>query len=139
MQFAFRLVLSDCCKINSRYKREQKRSNKKTDSNGDKIDINLPRNSLNTNIKRGIQQKRCNGKRDWKCLRMVLGSQVESFSFINDEKRIQAGVFFSQEDFERVIAIMADGHRHPTLDLCPVDEYRFVVCFAHLSSRFTNW
>lgn len=109
MQFAFRLVLSDCCKINSRYKREQKRSNKKTDSNGDKIDINLPRNSLNTNIKRGIQQKRCNGKRDWKCLRMVLGPQVESFSFINDEKRIQGGVFFTPEDFERVIAMMADG------------------------------
>ena len=37
------------------------------------------------------------------------GPQVDSFSFINDEKRIQGGVFFTQEDFERVIAMMADG------------------------------
>ena len=37
------------------------------------------------------------------------GPQVDSFSFINDEKRIQGGVFFTPEDFERVIAMMADG------------------------------
>lgn len=42
-------------------------------------------------------------------MRLHNGPEVEYSSFINDEKRIQGGVFFTQEDFERVIAMMADG------------------------------
>ena len=36
-------------------------------------------------------------------------AEIKGRPFINDEKRIQGGVFFTPEDFERVIAMMADG------------------------------